>query len=126
MNETIQMEARFEFTGYLKKTNKRIQERIIQRFLKQRGLLVDILNNGVLDNLNKEFDTTHEWYEGIYYDEEYMKFIQEGQQKYADIVNKHADSNIGVELFIDGEGDIYGKVTNYWCDIPEEIHMYLV
>lgn len=125
MNDTIKMEARFEFTGRLQK-NKRIQDRVIKCFLKQRGLLVDILNNGVIDILNKEFDASHEWYEGIYYDEEYLKFMQEGQQKWADIVNKHAESNIGVDLFIDEQGDIYGKTTNYWSDIPEEIHMYLV
>ena len=125
MNNTIRMEARFEFTGNLKK-NKRKQDLVIKCFLKQRGLLVDILNAGILDFLNKEFDATHEWYEGIYYDKEYMKFMQEGQQKWADVVNEHAESNIGVDLFIDEEGDIYGKTTTYWSDIPEEVHMYIV
>lgn len=125
MNETITMEARFEFTGDLKRS-KRKQRLVIESFLKQRGLLVDILNAGILDFLNKEFDTTHEWYEGIYYDKEYMKFMQEGQQKWADVVNKHMKSDDGVELFIDEEGDIYGKTTKYWSDIPEEIHMYLI
>lgn len=124
MNDKIILEARFEFTGELATKNKRIQERIVERFLKQRGLLVDIINNGVLDTLNKEFDATHKWYEGIYYDEEYMKFMQENQQKWADIVNKHMETNVGVELFIDEDGAIYGKTTNYWG--IGEIHMYLV
>ena len=122
---TRTMEVTVEFTGKLK-NDKRKQNLVMNRFLKQRSLLVDILNNGILDALNTEFDATHEWYEGIYYDEEYLKFMQEGQQKWADIVNKHADPDIGVELFIDEEGDIYGKTTTYWSDIPEEVHMYIV
>lgn len=125
MDNKIIMEARFTFTGKLKK-DKRLQDRIIRNFMKQRGLLVDILNNRVIDILNKEFDAAHEWYDGIYFDKEYMKFMQEGQQKYADIVNKHADTNTGIELFIDKEGDIYGKTTEYFTRTPEEIHMYLV
>lgn len=121
---TRTMEVTVEFTGKLK-NDKRKQNLVMNRFLKQRSLLVDILNNGILDALNTEFDTTHEWYEGIYYDKEYLKFMQEGQQKWADIVNKHADPDIGVELFIDEEGAIYGKTTKYWSRIPEEIHMYI-
>ncbi|MBO5319006.1 MAG: hypothetical protein J6B01_04865 [Ruminococcus sp.] len=125
MNETIRMEARFEFTGSLSTRPDRTKNGIIREFLKQRGLLVDILNNGIIDILNKEFDATHEWYEGIYYDEEYLKFMQEGQQKWADIVNKHAGPKSGVMLYIDEMSDIYGKTTTCWSRIPEEIHMYL-
>jgi len=111
MSVTMECKVTFEFTGKLKNCKWK-QERVIRDFLKQRGLLVDILNNGIIDNLNKEFDVTHKWYEGIYFDKDYKKFIQEGQQKWADIVNKNAGTDIDVELFIDEDGDIYGKTTH--------------
>ena len=87
--------------------SEKAKEYCKKQFLKLRSELVNILNNGVIDNLNEEFDSTHEWHEGIYEELDYMKYMVKGQQIYADLVNRRHMFNL-VKLYITDESDIAG------------------
>lgn len=106
MNDEVVMycELKFIFSDNLPETVKKYCK---EEFLKLRSELVKILNSGVINKLNDEFNSTHELYDGIYLDQEYMKHMVDGQQIYADLINrKHLCSLI--KLYITDESDIVG------------------
>jgi hypothetical protein len=91
--------------------------------------LVDVLNSGnKFERWNREFDRTHTTYDGIYESDEYNKFMQKKQQKYADLVND-AYMPWWFELYITPENDIGGRLKFYKdatvevtiCNLREEL-----
>lgn len=86
---------------------EKVKEYCKKEFLRLRSELVSILNNGVIDKLNEEFNSTHEYHEGIYFEPEYMKHMVKGQQVYADLINRKHRFSL-VKLYITEESDIAG------------------
>ena len=82
-----------------------------KQFIKQRKGLVDLLNSGAIDRFNAEFDTGHTYYDGIYYGDEYMKYMKECQQIYANRFNA-TNGCRWMELYITDECDIAGRLTS--------------
>lgn len=97
---------------------KNVEKYCKKEFLKLRSELVDILNSGVIDRLNREFDSNHEWYDGIYSTNEYMKHMCDGQREYADLVNRKHLFGL-IRLYINDECDICGvfRPTNTTFEI---------
>lgn len=116
-NEKVTMYCELVWT-FSAKLPKAVKKYCRKEFLKLRSELVNILNDGVIDKLNQEFNSTHKWHDGIYFDSEYMKHMVKGQQVYADLINrKHLFSL--VKLYITDESDIAGifKPTNTLINI---------
>ena len=107
---TMYCELVWSFSAKLPKVVKKYCRK---EFLKLRSELVKVLNDGVIDELNKEFDSTHKWYDGIYLDSEYMKHMVNGQQVYDKLINKKHPFSL-IKLYIDKDSDIAGvfKPTN--------------
>ena len=107
---TMYCELVWSFSAKLPKVVKKYCRK---EFLKLRSELVNVLNDGVINKVNKEFDSTHKWYDGIYLNSEYMKHMVKGQQVYANLINKKHPFSL-IKLYIDKDSDIAGvfKPTN--------------
>lgn len=89
------------------KLPKMVKKYCRKEFLRLRSELVNLLNNGIIDDLNNKFNTTHKWYDGIYYSSEYMSHMVRGQQEYAELINRKHPFSL-IKLYIDKDSDIAG------------------